>query len=306
MPRPKKHVVREGRFLADDSFAALIRAFMARPEWKMNAASTQRTWAYEFRWLEEGLGQLRVEALRPSLVQVYFDGLSDKPGRQNVARNCLRVLEKWALKRELLTRPITTGLEITVSEGGHDPWSDEHLTLALTYARPHFARVVALALNTGQRCSDLVRMRWCHLQRRGGRLGVYVMSTLKVNLELFIPFSREFEQEIMSWPGASESSDGYILTKPDGRPWDTPYQPSQGWTYERDHIPALKPLADANCVLHGLRSTACVRLRRNGCSEGLISRLIGLSLPMVSRYCRHSNQAEDALAAVAYLDGARR
>lgn len=302
MPRPKKPIVREGRFVADDSFAALIRAFIARPEFAKNAASTQRTWAYELKWIEEGLGHLRTDKVRPSLVQVYFDGLSDKPGRQNVARNCLRVLEKWALKRDLLPRPITTGLEITVSDGGHEPWSDEHLALAFKHARPYLARVVALALNTGQRCSDLVRMRWCHLQRRGGRLGIYVMSTQKVNLELFIPFSREFEQEIMSWPGASEGGDGYILTKADGRPWDTPYQPSQSWTYERKTNPALKPLELANCVLHGLRSTACVRLRRNGCSEGLISRLVGLSMPMVSRYCRHANQTEDALAAVVYLD----
>lgn len=301
MPRRKKPVVREGRFVSDDSFAALIRAFIARPEWKKNAASTQKGWAYELRWIEEGLGHLPIEKVRPSLVQVYFDGFSDKPGRQFVARCVLRLLEKWALKRDLLTRTITTGLEITTSVDGHDPWTDEQLALALEHARPHLARLIMLALNSGQRCSDLIRMRWSDLQTKQGRLGIHVKGTIKVGRELWVPFSREFEREIASWPRTSD----HILTKPDGRPWGSPYQPSQIWSYERDHNPALKPLADANCVLHGLRSTACVRLRRLGCTTGLISQMIGMSEPMVTRYCRNASQEEDAVAAVIYLDGRR-
>jgi hypothetical protein len=51
------------------------------------------------------------------------------------------------------------------------------------------------------------------------------------------------------------------------------------------------------------RLVACVRLRRLGRSEAEIRAMVGLSLPMVSRYCRLSVQKENAMAAVLRLDG---
>ena len=78
-----------------------------------------------------------------------------------------------------------------------------------------------------------------------------------------------------------------ILRKPDGMPWSRS-QLSDAWTKERDTNPALAELA--GCTLHGLRSTAIVRLRRAGVTTGLISSLVGLSEAMVNRYCRFAVQ----------------
>jgi len=45
-----------------------------------------------------------------------------------------------------------------------------------------------------------------------------------------------------------------------------------------------------------------VRLRRAGAAEGQIAAMVGMSVQMVTRYCRRSVQRENALAAVYYLD----
>ena len=55
-------------------------------------------------------------------------------------------------------------------------------------------------------------------------------------------------------------------------------------------------------MLHGLRATAVVRLRRAGATTGQIAGIVGMSEAMVNRYCRFSVQRDDALAAVHYLD----
>lgn len=280
------------------TFATLAAAFQARPEFRAYAPTTQVGWARELQWLTEGLGSLPLADLKPAIVQLRFDELSDRPGRQHVAKTVLRMVEKWALKRDLISRPLMVDLEIATSDDGHDPWSDSDVALALSHhVRPHIRRLVALALASGQRCSDLIRMRWDDLVVRQGRLGIQ-LTTQKVGATLWIPFSKEFAAEIATWPRESE----FILTRADGRAWDKAYQPSQAWTGERDRVEALAPLAKAGLVMHGLRSTACVRLRRLGVSTALISQFVGLSEPMVTRYCRHASQEEDALAVVTYLD----
>ena len=63
------------------------------------------------------------------------------------------------------------------------------------------------------------------------------------------------------------------------------------------------PLKDAGLVIHGLRATACVRLSRAGATTRQISDMIGMSEQMVARYCRFSDQKENAVAAVMHLDG---
>jgi len=62
-------------------------------------------------------------------------------------------------------------------------------------------------------------------------------------------------------------------------------------------------LAEADLVMHGLRGHACVRLRRAGLTAMQIADMIGMSIPMVERYCRFSVQMENAVAAVIQLQG---
>src|SRR5262245_28869939 len=109
---------------------------------------------------------------------------------------------------------------------------------------------------------------------------------------------------------------GPFLRRVDGRPW-TRSALTNAWARDRNSSPHLEQHRNppqrardpelANCdpdglVLHGLRGTACVRLRQAGATESQIADMVGMSIDMVKRYCRFAAQRENAAAAVHHLE----
>ena len=184
---------------------------------------------------------------------------------------------------------------------GHEPWSDLCVSLAEQHARPDLARAVTLALNTGQRGSDTVRMSPTDIEEKlCPTTGIYRrginVTQQKTGRRLWVPFIYpEFETVLASW----ERRPGPFYLRPDGKAYTRPAL-STAWNRERDSNEALKPLA--GLVLHGLRATAVVRARKRGLSDLQISNVFGMSEPMVSRYSRLADQGDMAMAAVHFLD----
>lgn len=280
------------------SFAAVIRAYLASPKFEALAPRSKINYRHLLSLAErpDTLGNLAVDVIRPALVQAFLDGLADRPAQQRAAQTALKAVEKWALVRDLLPYPITIGTEAPGSTGGYEPWTDEQVALAEQHARPHLARVITLASNTGQRGSDLVKMRWSDIETYEGRVGINVIQK-KTGLVIWIPFTAPLGAAIETW----ERRPTFLLLKEDGLPFSRE-QLSNQWERERDTRPALALLKAAGLVLHGLRATAVVRLRRAGATTGQIAAMVGMSEPMVNRYCRFSVQRDNALAAVRYLD----
>jgi len=130
-----------------------------------------------------------VDVIRPALVQAFLDGLADPPAQQKNAQTALKAVEKWALVRDL-PYPITTGTEAPGGTGGYEPWTDEQVKLAERCCKPYLARVITLGSNTGQRGSDLVKMRWSDIEEYEGRPGINVIQK-KTGLVIWIPFTQE-------------------------------------------------------------------------------------------------------------------
>ena len=282
-------------------FAAVIRAYMTTsPKWtlpppKGYSDATKDSWRRQLNLAArpEVLGSVPISELRPSLVQAFLDALADRPGKAEKALSALKQLEKWACVRDRIPHPFTTGCEVEGSDGGHIPWTDAQVALAEQHATSDLARVVTLAVNTGQRGSDLVKMRWSEIETITGRPGINVTQR-KTGKKLWVPFTQELMVAAERW----ERRPGFILLNKD-KPW-TRNALSTAWGRHRDDNEKLKPLS--GLVLHGLRATACVRLNHAGANELQISDMIGMSLEMVKRYLRFSVQTENALAAVGHLD----
>lgn len=293
-PRGFPRVAKVGPY----SFAAVIHAYLASTKFQRLGASTQAGYRQYLKVAEhpDVLGALPVGVIRPSLVQEFLDGLADRPGAQLRARVALKAVEKWALVRDLLPFPITTGTEVVGSTGGHRPWTDAQVAIAEHHCRPEVARAITLASNTGQRGSDLIRMRWTDIEEVEGRPGINVVQR-KTGLEIWIPFTQPLLAAYAAW----ERRPAPLLLKPTGEPWGNRKQLSMAWERDRDANPMLAICA--GLVLHGLRGTACVRLRRAGAPPTQIADMVGLSVQMVERYCRFADQRTSAMAAVRYLDG---
>src|SRR5262245_19950219 len=186
--------------ITNGSFAAVIRAFMVSPKFQGYSPATREVWGRELRLAErpDTLGALPVDIIRPALVQAFIDGMSNRPGKQAAALAALRQVERWAIVRDLLSQPITTGVEFTRSHDGHKPWTDEQVRLAETQARPELARVVTLAANTGQRGSDLVKMRWTDLEVYNGLTGINVTQK-KTGRQIWVPVTQELATAMAGW-----------------------------------------------------------------------------------------------------------
>jgi integrase len=292
---------RNDRHIRPEKFAAVIRAFQASDKFARLAASTQYSYRRVLRIAEQerGLGGLDVSEVDAYLAQAFLDGLSDRPGVQGIARVALKSLERWALVRRLLPRPISIGLEVVKSDGAREPWSDAEVELAEARARPDLARVVTLAASTGQRISDLAAMRWSAFRSYRGFEGVDIVQK-KTGKQLWVPLTPELQAALASWSKDSV----FVLVAAKGRPWSTSTLSSE-WCRERDRNPALAPLAERKLTLHGLRASAVIRLRRAGVSAPLIADSVGMSVPMVARYSRRSDQSDNAIHALQMAQRAR-
>lgn len=291
--------------VTEDSFAALIRAFMSEnnPQWMGYAPATRDAWGRELKLAArpDTLGAKSLQEIRPALVQAFLDGLDGRPGKQANAKAALTTLEKWAIVRDLLQREITKGVKTGKPRGGHIPWSDEQVAIAEKHARADIARAITLAANTGQRGSDLVRMVPQDLEIYRGMAGLNVTQK-KTGRQVWVPITSPLAKAMESW----ERRPGPYLIKPNGSAW-TRKQLTDSWSEERDSNPALAPLRSVGAdgrplVLHGLRGTACVRLKRSGATPAQIADMVGMSEEMVARYCRFSLQKENAVAAVYNLE----
>jgi len=116
----------------------------------------------------------------------------------------------------------------------------------------------------------------------------------KTKRALWVPILSALATEMDTWKRAP----GPFLRRLNGHPW-TGRILTDHWERERMKYPEL-----ADLVFHGLRGHACVQLRRAGLKGTLIADTVGMSVPMVERYCRFSSQRENATAAVVHLQNA--
>lgn len=297
--------------IVEGTFAVVIRAYLASPTFAKLALETKRNYRAFLAMAEspEALGGLSVLAIRPALMQAFLDGLASVPGRQKNARTALKAVEKFALVRDLLPYPIMTGTETIKMDGGHEPWPDAMIQLALERAREDLARVVMLGVEAGQRGSDIIKMRWSDIENQvdpisgDPRAGIHVIQK-KTGVRLWIPFTHNLAVAIESWR-PSRRPPFFLVLRADGTPYDRNAL-SWAWNQERAHNPALAPLNGLGLVIHGLRATAVVRARQRGATVLQISSMFGMSEPMVARYSRLADQREMAMAAVHHIDGTRR
>lgn len=280
-------------------FAALVRAFKNSPKFRGYRPTTAEMWGRELEFMcrPNCLGEISLKVLRPALVQAYMDGLEGRPGKQANALGILRQMERWAIARDLLGRPITMGVEIERMDGGHTPWSEADVARAEQFAKPFIARVVTLGANTGQRGSDLIRMGPTDVETYEGIDGINVTQQ-KTGRKVWVPINSRLAEVLKTW----ERRLGPWLRDQDDQPFRTRKRLTDAWTYERDHNRNLEELKRAGLVLHGLRGCACVNLLRAGANTRQISDVVGMSEPMVARYTKLSAQRENATAAIIHLN----
>jgi integrase len=165
----------------------------------------------------------------------------------------------------------------------HEPWPQELIERFLREARPSLRWAVKLALYTGQRRSDLVKMKWSQFD------GEYIeVRQQKTGAMLSIPCHKALRAELETMPRIAET----ILVGERGAPL---IGDSLSVMVRRQ----LREMGIDGYAIHGLRKNAAVELANAGCDAFEIAAITGhRTVGMVQHYAKRHDQRRRARSAM--------
>lgn len=292
-----------GNTTPTDTVSALIDAYIA--DWpklrRPLAESTQKQYRRQLENARERWGELLARGLKPLHVRDAVDRRAATPGAANVFLGTMCALSKWARGKDLIDASFTEGVEGYASKGGHKPWTAEQIACAHEHLKGDVRKGVFLMMYTGQRGSDVVRLGPTMIDDGGFDLGW--RGQIKTGVRPWMPIFPELAAEMATWDRKGEL--GPYVRRPNGKPYSRD-------DFGRAFAEAKAKLAErgitalAGTTLHGLRGTACVRLRDEGEPDGVIAALVGMSTRMVERYTRFADRKATGKAAVLRIEERRR
>jgi integrase len=270
--------------------AATVGMMLASVAFADLAGATQGMRRGILERFREAHGDKRIAAIERKHVQAMVDAKAATP---SAARNFLAVvrsLMQFSIEAGIRADDPTIGVKrVKIKSDGFVTWEEHHI--AAFEARhpigtmPRLA--FALALGTGQRRSDLVKMGRQHV--RGDTITVRQQKTSK---PLMIPISNELRAAIDAMPADRLT----FITTTLGKPF-SPHS-FTNWFRDRCREAGL-PLG---LSVHGLRKAMCRRLAEANCSEKMISSITGhKTLRMMQLYTAAADQEHLARAAIEQL-----
>ena len=245
---------------------ALLFQFQDSAEFKYSISQrTRRDYIKQIKRIERAFGDFPIKALDDPRARSDFlewrDKLAETSLRQaDYAYGMLARVLSWALNRRLITtNPCALGGKLYRGTRVDKIWNDEHVASFLSIAPSYLCLAMLLAINTGQRQGDLLRLPWSAydgecLKLRQGKTGAHVT----------IPVAAALKAALDAAPRRSP----IMLTSSEGKPWsESGFQGAWGKATLRAGIRGL--------TFHDLRGTAVVTLARAGCNEVEIYSITG-------------------------------
>ena len=254
-----KVVVPEGKLLS------LLQGYQASQDFLGLRERTRADYIKQIEKIEQKFGDAPVKALADPRTRGIFmdwrDELALRSKRQaDYAWTVLARVLSWAKDRGKITvNPCERGGRVYHGTRVDFVWSVEDEAAFLEHAPAHLHVPLLLALWTGQRQGDLLRLPWSayngasirlRQSKTGARIEIPVGAPLKAALD------------------AAKRHGPIMLTTTDARPW-TPDGFRASWGK------ACKKAAIAGITFNDLRGTAVTRLALVGCTEAEIATITG-------------------------------
>lgn len=262
----------------------LCERYIASPEYQQLAAQSKKNIGPRIDKLRKKHGSMRLEEIRVGFVRAIQSDLQNTPGKANAYTSLLNRLLNFAASEEMIPfNPITRKVKPLKLGDGHQPWPE--LVMGDFEKRAGRTPLLAfrLALYTGQREADIVKMRWSDVQD-----GMIKVRQNKTGAELYIPIHPKLQPALDE---AKRNSKGLtILQQRNGRPY-TLNGFKTVW-----HEDKARP---NGFVFHGLRKNATVALFECGCTVQEVQAITGhATLAMVQHYGKGANQKRLAKSAM--------
>jgi integrase len=272
---------------------SVMQAYQASGEFQGLADVTRRNYAWHIRRIEKEFHDFPLAALTDRRTRGEFMTWRDRVAASSGLRladlswTILARMLSWGLDRGLvLANPCTRGGRLHRATRRDNIWRAEDEAAFLAAAAPHLHLPLVLALWTGQRQGDLLRLPWSaydgkHIRLRQSKTGARVLIPVGAPLKAALD--------------ASAKRSTLILTNHMGQPWT-----SGG--FQASWRRATKRAGIVGLTFNDLRGTAVTRLAIAECSEPEIATITGHSLRDVRSIldlhylARDSALAESAIA----------
>jgi integrase len=245
---------------------ALLFQFQDSAEFQFGISPrTRRDYIKQIKRIEKAFGDFPIKALDdPRATSVFLewrDQLAQTSLRQaDYAYGTLSRILSWAVKRrKIATNPCANGGKLYQGSRVDKIWRDEDVERFLRTAPSNLRLAMVLAINTGQRQGDLLRLPWSAydgttIKMRQRKTGAYVP----------IPVADALKAAL----DAALRKSPIMLVNSDGKPWsESGFQGAWSKATMRAGIRGL--------TFHDLRGTAVVTLARAGCNEVEIYSITG-------------------------------
>jgi integrase len=245
---------------------ALLLRFQESAEFQFGISPrTRRDYIKQIKRIERAFGDFPLKGLTDPRARAHFLDWRDQLARTSLrqadyAYGTLARILSWAHNRGLIeANPCAKGGKLYHGTRVDKIWDDEQVARFLRVAPPYLRLAMLLAVNTGQRQGDLLRLPWSaydgnQINLRQRKTGQYVP----------IPVADALKAVLDVAPRQSL----IMLTNSEGKPWsESGFQSAWGKATMRAGIRGL--------TFHDLRGTAVVTLARAGCNEVEIYSITG-------------------------------
>ncbi len=250
---------------------SILQGYQATDEFRKGLAErTRRDYKAKIAIIEKEFGDFPLSALSDKLARGEFmawrDRLALSSQRQaDYAWVVLARVLSWALNRGLVAvNPCAKGGRLYRGTRNDKIWTADDEAAFLASAPAHLHLPLLLALWTGQRQRDLLRLSWSaddgtHIRLRQSKTGARVVVPVGAPLKVALDAAKE------------NKCSPIILTSTDDRPWTQDgFRASWG--------KACKKAGIKGVTFNDLRGTAVTRLALAECTEAEIATLTGHSL----------------------------
>jgi integrase len=268
-----------------------IERFLASPLYNERAETTKRNYRRVLDELRQGYGAGLLRDLQPRHVRKIRNDIAAKSTTAaDIAMGLISALWEFATEQlglELDADPTHGVRRVHKVTHEHEPWPPELIERFLREARPSLRWAVKLALYTGQRRSDLVKMKWSQFD------GEFIeVRQQKTGALLSIPCHKELRAELKSMPRIADTiligERGAALT---------------GSSLSVMVRRQLREMGVNGYAIHGLRKNAAVALADAGCDTMEIAAITGhRTLGMVAHYAKRRDQKRHARSAMDKLE----
>ena len=265
---------------AQGKLFTLIAEFRTSSDYLSLSNSTKRAYSAYLRMIEAEFGDMPIEALSDPEVRGEFkrwrDGMSDTPRKADYAWTTLaRVLSVAHDRGRIPVNPCQRGGRLYGADRLEKIWTEDDIGRFLAVASPGLTMAAMLALWTGQRQGDLLRLPWSAYDGKHLRL-----RQSKTGRSLSIPVSKHLKSLLDSAARVST----LILTNAHGRPWTSDgFRTSWAKT-------CVKAAVQNDLHFHDLRRSAVVRLA-----------IAGATVPEIATFTGHSLKDVEAILDKHYL-----